>query len=158
MAKQELDDALKGGVVPSEMVVLVGERRHGAISDEQLKKWRELCDNATAGPWRVWDGPSYEGGGADLCIGAGEAWLANMDHRRCEYKRMLAMREFDTPHKMDVTCDPPGQCDVCSIVDDDEITVEQRANAEFIAQARSIIPELIDEIVALRRLTRPGRR
>ena len=49
-------------------------------------------------------------------------------------------------------CDPPGQCDVCQIADDDEITKEQRANADFIAASREAIPALIEEIERLRKI------
>lgn len=81
----------------------------------------------TPGPWRIWEGPLFEGGGADLCIGAGEQWLANMDHRvrRCQ-------QTFELEHKQD-------ECDICTI-DADEITAEQRANANLIAAA----PELLE--------------
>lgn len=42
---------------------------------------REREKKATKGPWKQWRGPQYVGGGEDICIGAGDTWLANMDHR-----------------------------------------------------------------------------
>jgi hypothetical protein len=76
----------------------------------------------TPGPWCVWEGPLYEGGGADLCIGAGETWLANMDHRMPRCPQIL-----DGGHKSD-------ECDICTI-DAHGITDEQRANARLISAA-----------------------
>lgn len=128
------------------------------MQDERLEYIRNLAAKATKGPWRVWNGPAYEGGGKDLCVGAGEEWLVNMDHRRCEYKRHLEMRAAGyRPEELPGfrECDPPDQCDVCSLVDDDEITAEQQANADFIAEAREIVPELLAEIEELKaRITR----
>lgn len=125
------------------------------ITTEQLEKWKKLHAEATSGPWNVWDGPAYVGGGKDLCIGAGKDWLANMDHRRCEYKRYMEMRAAgfspqDCPQFRE--CDPPGQCDVCQIADDDEITKEQQANADFIAESRVAVPALIAEVERLRNM------
>lgn len=100
-------------------------------------EFEKLQSSATAGPWKVWDGPSFVGGGADLCIGAGEEWLANMDHRdrRCEHV-------FENHHDDEV-------CPICTI-DAPKITAEQRANADFIAAARStplagMVRELVKE-------------
>jgi len=82
--------------------------------------------NHTPGPWKLWRGPQYVGGGEDICIGAGDTWLANMDHRypRCE-------NVYARDHNDD-------ECDICTI-DSGEITAEQLANANLIAAA----PELL---------------
>lgn len=37
---------------------------------------RKACEAATSGPWCIWDGPAYVGGGHDLCIGApNDVWI-----------------------------------------------------------------------------------
>ena len=96
---------------------------------------------ATPGPWEVWEGPEYVGGGADLCIGAGETWLANMEHKRCRTieQAILANAEHE----------PVGDCDVCNLGEDD-ITRGQRGNAEFIAAARADVEALVAEVERLR--------
>ena len=96
---------------------------------------RERCEQATKGPWDVWPGPEYVGGGADLCIGAGEKWLANM-------AAAAACQNY--PHHIgchDEGCKLEDTGDVCSLSDD--ITAEQRATAEFIARARQDVPDLL---------------
>lgn len=100
----------------------------------------------TKGPWCVWDGPAYVGGGRDLCIGAGDTWLANMDQRQRLYDaaRGLGLRAL----KLD------SDTNICELgtgvaMDDDgwsdEITAEQRANANLIAAA----PDLYEALLAL---------
>ncbi len=84
----------------------------------------------TPGPWCVWDGPAYVGGGRDLCIGAGDTWLANMDHRDCVRR--------DEHTDAYTTCGPEDDAAICTI--DTEITEEQEANARLIAAA----PELLE--------------
>lgn len=86
----------------------------------------------TKGPWRIWEGPLFEGGGADLCIGAGDKWLANMNHRQPRCPQIL-----DRGHKSE-------ECDICTI-DADGITAEQRANARLIAAA----PDLLEACKAV---------
>lgn len=83
----------------------------------------------TKGPWKVWDGWGYEGGGKDLCIGAGEEWIANMDHRppRCE-------DFWNNGHTTE-------NCPIC-VIDAGIITEEQEANARLIAAA----PELLEAL------------
>jgi len=85
----------------------------------------------TPGPWKVWEGVSYVGGGEDLCIGTGENWLANMDHPGCE-NRLKHFKSYIGP------CKKSSDVDICTI--DTEITDEQRANANLIAAA----PELLE--------------
>ena len=94
-----------------------------------LSEIRARCEAATKGPWKVWDGPSYCGGGADLCIGQGEKWLCNMGHRQVEGHNP--------------GCETKG-CVICF-----DITKEQQANAELIADARTDIPALLDRIEEL---------
>lgn len=98
----------------------------------------------TPGPWEVWDGPEYVGGGADLCIGAGEDWLANMDHRNCVNREAHLCGGDIPPCKSEPNtsiCSTSGcRCtDECQV--ENHITEEQRANAHLIAAA----PELYDE-------------
>jgi hypothetical protein len=104
---------------------------------KRLDQIRARVEAATKGPWNVWPGPEYVGGGEDMCIGAGEQWLANMDHRvpRC-------------PQIMDDGHPDDDQCDICSL-DSPRISKEQDANAEFIAHARADVPWLLDRIAEL---------
>ena len=81
----------------------------------------------TPGKWIVWDGPLYEGGGADLCIGVGDdKWLANIDHRQGRCTQILEDGHF------------ADECDICTI-DSGKITEEQRANAYLIAAAPDLL-------------------
>ena len=117
---------------------------------DALKAWvaemRAREQAATPGPWDVWGGPSYVGGGADLCIGAGESWLANMDHRNC-VNREQHIRGGNVP-----PCHPEENTDICSTEGcrcsgecpvADHISAEQRSNADFIAHARTDLPCLL---------------
>lgn len=82
----------------------------------------------TLGPWKVWEGPEYMGGGMDLCIGAGETWLFNMDHRNSLCKKEQKDGWF-------AHLDSDTECDICSGGGDEKITEEQRATAHLIAAA-----------------------
>lgn len=93
----------------------------------------------TPGPWCIWDGPSYVGGGRDLCIGAGKTWLANMDHRNCENRDCHIGTCKNSP------CAGEPHTSICTI--DTEITEEQEANARLIAAA----PELLAACIAASR-------
>ncbi len=95
---------------------------------------RELIRAATPGPWSVWDGPAYMGGGRDLCIGAGETWLMNMNERQCRRK-----------HEHWETCGEADWTDICS-VDADDITAEQIATANLIAASRTLLPAALDAL------------
>lgn len=107
------------------------------MSPEELQEIKDRLQKATPGPWTIWEGPQFEGGGADLCIGAGrEKWLANMDHRHCG--------------KLHNWCDTKEMCDICSI-DSVDVTDEQRANAEFIANSRQDVEKLLKYIELLER-------
>jgi len=88
----------------------------------------------TPGPWSVWPGPAYVGGGEDLCIGAGKTWLANMDHRRCQG------RDYHFRELADCKLEPDS--DICSFTN--EITEEQRANARLIAAAPDLYALLVE--------------
>jgi hypothetical protein len=103
----------------------------------------------TPGPWEVWEGPEYVGGGRDLCIGAGEKWLFNMDHRNCvarDHHWGLCNPAVSTD-----IASTGGICDECCTgkpfgspcPHSDVITAEQRANARLIAAA----PELREALV-----------
>lgn len=103
--------------------------------------------NHTPGEWDIWDGPEYSGGGRDLCIGAGETWLFNMDHRNCEARdhHMFHCTLEDRALIADT-----GQCCELCLSDEnlkkgppypecqhaDLITDEQHANAVLITLAR----------------------
>ena len=119
-----------------------------AYIDEQLA----VCEKATTpGPWEVWDGPEYQGGGRDLCIGAGEKWLFNMEHRNCEARDhhwgLCKLEPSTGIADTGQTCPeclsdeklkvgPPfPDCQHAEI-----ITTEQRANADLIAAARTHWP------------------
>ena len=103
----------------------------------------------TAGPWEVWSGPDYVGGGADLCIGAGETWLANMDHRHCINREQHqcggsfepCRREENTQICSTSGCRCGGECPEAN-----HISEEQMANARLIAAA----PDLLEALRALR--------
>ena len=95
-----------------------------------LETLKKLEAEATKGPWCVWDGVEYVGGGADLCIGAGEKWLANVDHRTTRCPQILDNGHFN------------AACDICTI-DAPRITKEERANAALIVALRNHARELI---------------
>jgi len=119
---------------------------------EELERIKARADKATKGPWEVWDGPVYVGGGADLCIGAGETWLANMDHRNC-VNREQHMCGGDIP-----PCKREGDTDICSTTgcrcsgecpEENHISEEQKANADLIASARTDVPRLAEALLAI---------
>jgi hypothetical protein len=116
-----------------------------ALTQEERAEIRALCERATPGEWSVWEGPTYVGGAADLCIGAGKEWLANMDHRRTRCAQIYEDGHF------------AAECDICTI-DSGRITDEQRANAEFIAAARTLMPRLLDALEAAERERDEARR
>ena len=91
----------------------------------------------TAGPWSLWRGPQYVGGGEDICIGAGKEWIANMDHR---------YRKGECPSSNKVCVEG---CPVCSI-DVDGITEEQLANSHLIAAAPDMYAVLEQIAASLR--------
>jgi hypothetical protein len=117
------------------------------------------AENATSGPWQVWDGPDYVGGGRDLCIGAGEKWLFNMDHRICE-ARDHHIFHCELKDATDIASTGAG-CELCLSDENlengsplsecrhtDIITAEQRANANLMAASRTLVPMLARAILA----------
>lgn len=101
--------------------------------------------NHTPGEWDIWDGPEYVGGGRDLCIGAGETWLFNMDHRDCQARDHHVFH--CTPQERTMIADTGQVCELCLSEESlgppfpqcphaDLITEEQRANAVLITLAR----------------------
>ena len=108
----------------------------------------------TSGPWEVWSGTDYVGGGADLCIGAGETWLANMDHRNCANREQHlcggtfepCRREGDTDICSTSGCRCGGECPEAN-----HISEEQMANARLIAAAPDQNETLRAEAAFLRR-------
>lgn len=104
---------------------------------EQRAELARLAEAATPGPWCVWDGPSYVGGGKDLCIGAGKQWLANMDHRsRLHWKDIE--EHIDHPEGV--------PCDICSI--GEAVTAEQETTARYIVAACNSVPALLRDLAA----------
>ena len=101
-----------------------------------------MSGKATPGPWSVWSGPDYVGGGADLCIGAGETWLANMDHRNCVNREQHlcggtfepCRREGDTDICSTSGCRCGGECPEAN-----HISEEQMANARLISAAPDLL-------------------
>lgn len=87
------------------------------------------------------------GGGADLCIGAGERWLANMNERACERRDCHIashIAECSLQPEANIVslgheCECDGPCKV-----EGHITEEQRANANLISAA----PDMRDAIEA----------
>ncbi len=110
----------------------------------RLRELERVCAEATPGPWDVWDGPGYVGGGKDLCIGAGETWIFNMDQRECEalscHWGLCKLRGDTAIASADgqPTCNCETPCE-----HEDAITAEQRANANLIAMARTALPALV---------------
>jgi len=100
-----------------------------------------LDKETTPGPWQIWDGPEYCGGGKDLCIGAGEDWLANMDHR------IGADYEERVNHEGSECSDT--NCAICST--NELVTIEQQNNANFIAESRTLLPSLALSVKVLAR-------
>lgn len=65
-----------------------------------------------------------------MCIGAGDTWLANMDHRSCQnYAHHIGCH--------DEGCKRESDANICTI--DTDITDEQRANARLIAAAPDLL-------------------
>lgn len=126
---------------------------------ERLEQIKARAEQATEGPWEVWDGPSYVGGGADLCIGAGETWLANMDHRNCVNQEQHqcggsippCKRKPDTDICSTTGCRCSGECP-----EENHISEEQKANADLIASARTDVPQMASALLAILELHKPG--
>lgn len=121
--------------------------------EDRVAEIRSRMENVTPGPWFVWDGIGYFGGGKDLCIGAGPTWLANMDHRCCDMR---------TEHHIagqilqgNVKCAPEADTRIVTLAEtcdlDEQFTAEQIADANFIARAREDIPFLLSAIAYLNR-------
>jgi hypothetical protein len=111
------------------------------LSEREINEGLAKAEKATEGPWKIWNGPEYVGGGADLCIGAGDKWLSNMDHRNCQ-NRLHHLGCHDDGCKLE------GDADVCSFTS--EISEEQSANAALIAAARTLLPAALTDLLALR--------
>jgi hypothetical protein len=112
------------------------------VTPERKAEIRERLAKATPGPWQIWDGPAYVGGGKDLCVGAGKTWLANMDERTCQ----------NYPHHVgchDDGCKMEADANICSL--DEGITEEQQATAQLIAHAPTDIADLLTEVERLER-------
>ena len=93
------------------------------MTDPRIEAAREAISGATPGPWALWRGPRYVGGGEDICLGAGETWLANMDHR-ANYDPREHGEYGAWPGWLQLT-----ETDILTI-DAPEITAEQLANAQ----------------------------
>lgn len=146
------DPSQEGALDPADVESRV-ERLYADLEGDAM-----IFAGATQGPWRVWDGPEFFGGGKDLCIGAWDGkWLANMDHRE-----VISREERFAHAEEHPACDPgkdgkgrPGSCPICSF--SHVISDEQAANARFITEARSRWPLRVDQLrVTLDRLRRIG--
>ena len=112
---------------------------YARIADKVL----ELDKLATKAPWNIWGGPEFCGGGADLCIASGDGsddWLANMDHRFNHYAGAHN-------HNSAKNCKAEDVCDICSFCED--VTKEQRANADLIKYYRTAAVELAHAVKRL---------
>jgi len=89
--------------------------------------------SATPREWKLWRGPLYAGGGEDICVGAGETWLMNMDHR--------AGPDYQSRVDHDSCGCELDACDICSV--GAAVTREQVANAELIVALRNAAPTLL---------------
>lgn len=105
----------------------------------------------TPGPWDIWDGWEYVGGGRDLCIGAGDDWLVNMDHRECVNKDQHMCGGNFYPCKQEpntYVCSTSGcRCNDDPCPYEGEISEEQIANAVLISKAPEMYA-LLKEVVA----------
>jgi hypothetical protein len=126
--------------------------------NENREGLEDLLNMATDGPWDVWEGPEYKGGGADFCIGSGPSWLANMDRRFpagwTDFESVQGMsaeeqEEFlEEVRKANKEHELAGDCDVVSLearIDEEGelISIEQAANADLIALSRTAVPHLL---------------
>lgn len=117
------------------------------MTPERLAEIEARLATATPGPWDVWDGPAYCGGGRDLCIGAGEDWLANMDHRYGPDYQARVDHDSDGEHSQHGAFPDggyPPDCPICAF--SDKVTQEQRANADLIAHAPTDLADLLAEV------------
>jgi len=81
----------------------------------------------TQDPWKLWRGPEFVGGGEDICIGAGEKWLANMDHRASLCPDVsLEYHDYN------------DDCLICSM-EGPKISEEQLANAQLMVTAPKLL-------------------
>lgn len=108
------------------------------MTDAEIDEIEARCNAATAGPWQVWNGLAYCGGGKDLCIGAGENWVVNMDHRWGPGYQERVDHEHDDGRS------EKYDCPICQF--SEEVTDEQAKTADFIAHARTDIPRLIEAL------------
>jgi hypothetical protein len=102
-----------------------------------IKKIDKLYSKSTGGKWSVWDGPEYFFGGRDLCIGAGDDWLANMDERHCINYDEHNQKALELDMKK---CEY-GVADICSL-SPSRITKEQRHTADLIVALHNNWPEI----------------
>lgn len=103
-----------------------------------VQEIQKRAEAATEGPWQVWNGPAYCGGGKDLCIGSGENWVVNMDHRwGPNYQERV-------DHNDDARCEK-YDCPICQF--SEAVTEEQGQTAEFIAHARTDVPRLCAQLI-----------
>ena len=123
-------------------------RTNTETNAQLIARMRGLADMATPQPWDIWDGPTFVGGGADLCIGAGKDWVANMDHRYGPDYLERVKHENDSGHA-EMEGWPPD-CGICSFNED--ATQEERDNAAFIVASRSAVPELCARLAALQQV------
>lgn len=119
---------------------------------EFLDRLIELSKKITKGDWEVWDGPAYVGGAKDLCIGAGDKWLYNMDHPECRARWChMEIPEPGCEHppcelnpNVDILSGASGEACNPDCEHEHEITEEQAANAKLIVLVRNNLDRIID--------------
>lgn len=123
--------------------------------EDRIAEIKARLGGVSAGPWFVWDGHGYVGGGRDLCIGAGPTWLANMDHRECTHRAMHMtaaelVQQAERFAQGYEQCAPDADIRIMSISGTctlaEPFTDEEIANANFIARAREDVPFLLAAI------------
>lgn len=146
----ELADPIRGATM-SETI----EREASGTLEQRVAEVRARMEGVTPGPWFVWDGIGYFGGGRDLCIGAGPTWLANMGHRGCErydmhMQAMQLVQDAEMFAKGHSKCAPAADVEIMRIAETcdlaEQFTDEQIADANFIARAREDVPFLLSVI------------
>lgn len=116
-----------------------------------IKKIDKLYTRSSGGKWCVWDGQTYISGGADLCIGTSNNWIANMDEKQCvNYgKHLQQMYDNSQNPKEEQPCAEEEWTTVCEFGPVENITKEQRRTAEMIVELHNNWPEIREMLRSL---------